>query len=44
LWARIANPRYRVLPGGKLPTGEVEAIVKTEGMIKNVDYTIKQIK
>jgi hypothetical protein len=36
------NPLW--LPGGKLPTGEVEAIVKTEGMIKNVDYTVKEIK
>jgi hypothetical protein len=25
-------------------TGEVEAIVKTDGMVKNIDYTIKEIK
>jgi hypothetical protein len=32
------------LPGGKLPTGQVEAVVKTEGMIKDVDYFVIDIK
>ena len=32
------------LPGGKLPTGQLEAVVKTEGLIEDVDYTIKDLK
>ncbi|MFN8353082.1 MAG: hypothetical protein U0Y10_01435 [Spirosomataceae bacterium] len=32
------------LPGGKLPTGQLEAVVKTEGMVKNVDYKVTDIK
>ena len=31
------------LPGGKLPNGKLEAIIKTEGMVKDIDYTIKDI-
>lgn len=31
------------LPGGELPDGNLEAIIKTEGMIKEVDYTVKTI-
>ena len=32
------------LPGGKLPTGQKEAIIKTEGMNINVDYSVNDIK
>ena len=31
------------LPGGKLPNGKLEAIIKIEGMEKDIDYTIKDI-
>jgi hypothetical protein len=31
------------LPGGKLPTGQLEAVVNTDGMIKNIDYTVNDI-
>ncbi|MCU0433087.1 MAG: hypothetical protein MUC87_06505 [Bacteroidia bacterium] len=31
------------IPGGKLPTGQLEAIIKTEGLIVNVDYIVKDI-
>ena len=36
-----ANAQW--LPGGKLPTGQLETVVKTDGMIKNVDYTVSDI-
>ena len=35
------NPQW--LPGGKLPKGELEAIIETEGMKLNKDYNIKDI-
>jgi hypothetical protein len=28
---------------GKLPNGDYEAIIKTEGMKINVDYTVKDL-
>jgi hypothetical protein len=28
------------MPGGKLPDGDLEVIVKTEGMVKDVDYVV----
>lgn len=31
------------IPGGKLPEGNSEAIIKTEGMIKDIDYSVKEI-
>ena len=31
------------LPRGKLPNGKLESIIKTEGMVKDIDYTIKDI-
>lgn len=31
------------IPEGKLPEGNSEAVIKTEGMIKDVDYSIKEI-
>ena len=31
------------LPGGKLPNGKLESIIKTEGMVKDIDYSIKDI-
>ena len=31
------------LPRGKLPNGKLEAIIKTEGMVKDIDYSIKDI-
>ncbi|MDO5616084.1 MAG: hypothetical protein Q4G16_07830 [Cruoricaptor ignavus] len=31
------------LPGGKLPGGNLEAIIRTEGMIKDIDYRVKTI-
>ena len=31
------------LLGGKLPNGKLETIIKTEGMVKDIDYTIKDI-
>lgn len=30
------NPQW--IPGGKLPEGDLEGIIKTEGMIENIDY------
>ena len=36
-----ANTKW--IPGGKLPTGKAEAIVKTEGMIKDVDYFVTDV-
>ncbi|MDH7913761.1 hypothetical protein [Winogradskyella sp. SYSU M77433] len=36
-----ANPQW--LPGGKLPTGELEIVIKTEGLILNKDYRVYDI-
>jgi hypothetical protein len=35
------NPQW--LPGGRLPTGQLEVVVKTDGMVKNVDYFVTDI-
>jgi hypothetical protein len=32
------------LPGGRLPEGDVEAVVRTEGMLKGQDYVVRDIK
>lgn len=37
-----ANDQW--IPGGKLPKGNLEAVIKTEGLIENKHYTIKYIK
>jgi hypothetical protein len=31
------------LPGGKLPHGDLEAVVNTDGMVNGVDYTVTDI-
>lgn len=36
-----ANAQW--LPGGKLPNGKSEAIVKTEGMIEGIDYLVEDL-
>jgi hypothetical protein len=36
-----ANDQW--LPGGKLPRGDLEAIVPTEGMVNGRDYTARDI-
>lgn len=37
-----ANDQW--IPGGVLPDGNLEAIIRTEGLIENVHYTIKYLK
>lgn len=37
-----ANDKW--IPGGILPDGNLEAIIRTEGLVENVHYTIKYIK
>lgn len=37
-----ANDQW--LPGGKLPTGKTEGIIKTEGMVKDIDYKVTDLK
>lgn len=37
-----ANDKW--LPGGVLPEGNLEAIIKTEGLKENVHYTVKYLK
>ncbi|MCE3075143.1 hypothetical protein [Chryseobacterium gwangjuense] len=37
-----ANPQW--IPGGVLPDGNLEAIIRTDGLVENVHYTIKYIK
>ncbi|MBW7675324.1 hypothetical protein [Chryseobacterium chendengshani] len=37
-----ANKQW--IPGGVLPDGNLEAIIRTEGLIENVHYTIKYLK
>ena len=37
-----ANDQW--IPGGKLPTGKSDAIIKTEGMIKDIDYFVIDLK
>ena len=32
------------LPGGRLPAGDLEAVVYTDGMISGRDYTVKDLK
>lgn len=32
------------LPGGKLPEGNLEAIIRTEGMVKDINYVIQGYK
>ena len=36
-----ANKQW--IPGGKLPQGDLEAVVKTEGMVKGRDYTVTDL-
>jgi hypothetical protein len=36
-----ANPQW--LPGGRLPHGDLEAIVNTENLVNGVDYTVIDI-
>jgi hypothetical protein len=35
------NPQW--IPGGKLVNGKSEAIVKTQGMVKDIDYTVTEL-
>lgn len=37
-----ANKQW--LPGGRLPAGDLEAVVHTDGMISGRDYTVKDLK
>ena len=37
-----ANKQW--IPGGKLPEGDLEAVVLTDGMIKGRDYTVRDIR
>lgn len=37
-----ANDKW--LPGGVLPEGNLEAIIKTEGLKEGVHYTVKYLK
>lgn len=37
-----ANDKW--LPGGILPEGNLEAIIKTEGLKEGVHYTVKYLK
>ncbi len=32
------------IPGGVLPKGNLEVIIKTEGLKENIHYTIKYLK
>ncbi len=36
------NPQW--IPGGVLPDGNLEAIIRTEGLIENIHYTIKYLE
>ena len=37
-----ANPQW--IPGGVLPDGNLEVIIRTEGLIENTHYTVKYLK
>lgn len=36
-----ANPQW--IPGGRLPNGNLEGIIRSEGMKEGIDYTVKII-
>ncbi|BBY17208.1 hypothetical protein MLIT_28000 [Mycolicibacterium litorale] len=44
MWEVYWSERGGCLPGGKLPEGDFEAVVHTDGMPNGRDYTVRGMK